>query len=144
MIDAVASALGLGSGWGAKALARSLGAAKLRVASLSEPVARALEQAGHEVVRARLEHGRLALDDAAVDALCASGLPPIDVAPAIVRECARVVRPGGRVLFATPYGLARRGPERQLVNALFLHAGLVELKQRMSRGIVLTDGAVRG
>jgi SAM-dependent methyltransferase len=142
MIDAVASALGLGSGWGAKAMARSLRADEKRVASLSEPVGRALELAGREVVRAALENGRIALDDGTVDALCASGLPPADVAPAILRECARVVRPGGRVLFATPYGLTRRGPERHLVMALFLHAGLTELRQRMSRGIVLTDGAV--
>jgi SAM-dependent methyltransferase len=142
MIDAVASALGLGSGWGAKALARSLGSTKLRVAALSEAVARAVESAGHEAVRAQLEHGRLALEDGVVDALCASGLPPVEVAPAILRECARVVRRGGRVSFATPYGLARRGPERHLVMAMFLHGGLTGLRQRMSRGIVLTDGLV--
>jgi hypothetical protein len=142
MIDAVASALGLGSGWGAKAMARSLRTGEKRVASLSEPVGRALEQAGREVVRTTLDHGRIALDDGVVDALCVSGLPPVDVAPAILRECARVVRQGGRVLFATPYGITRRGPERHLITALFLHAGLTELRQRMSRGIVLTDGSV--
>ena len=142
MIDAVASALGLGSGWGAKALARSLGQAKLRVAALSEPVARALEAQGHEPVRVQLENGRLGLDDGAVDALCASGLPPPEAAPGILRECGRVVKGGGRVLFATPYGLTRRGPERHTVMAIFLHAGLTALRQRMSRGIVLTDGTV--
>lgn len=143
MIDAVASALGFGSGWGAKALARSIGAEPRRVVALSEPVARALVEAGHQVDRLQLENGRLQLDDASCDALCASGLPPVDVAPQVLRECARVVKPGGRVLVATPYGLTRRGPERHLLTALFMHAGLVDLRQRMSRGIVLTSGAVR-
>ena len=143
MIDAVASALGFGSGWVATALARALGTNKLKVAALSEPVARALDQAGHTVERVQLTNGRLALDDGACDALCASGLPPADVAVDVLRECARVVHPGGRVLIATPYGLTRRGPERDVVTSLFLHAFLVGITQRMSRGIVLTVGSVR-
>jgi ubiquinone/menaquinone biosynthesis C-methylase UbiE len=143
MIDAVASALGFGSGWGSKALARTLGTEKVRVAALSEAVARAVEQAGHEAVRVAAENGRLPLDDRACDALCASGLPPVDMAPAVLRECARVVKAGGRVLIATPYGLTRRGPERHLVTAMFLHASLGDVTQRMSRGIVITSGVVR-
>jgi hypothetical protein len=143
MIDAVASALGFGSGWGAKALARNLPGKQLKVAALSESVARALELAGHTVVRASLENQRLALEDESCDALCASGLPPPEQAHGILRECARVVRSGGLVVLATPYGLARRGPERHRVSALFLHAGLVEITQRMSSGIVLTSGRVR-
>jgi ubiquinone/menaquinone biosynthesis C-methylase UbiE len=143
MIDVVASARGFGSGWGSKALARSLGTGKLRVAALSEPVARAIEQAGHTVDRIELTNGRLPLDDGTCDALCASGLPPAEVAPAVLRELARVVRRDGRLLIATPYGLTRRGPDRHLVTALFVHAALSEITQRMSRGIVLTSGVVR-
>jgi ubiquinone/menaquinone biosynthesis C-methylase UbiE len=143
MIDVVASALGFGSGWGGKALARTLGKEKVRVAALSEPVARAIEQAGHEAVRVEAQNGRLPLDDRSCDALCASGLPPTDVAPAVLRECARVVKPGGRVLIATPYGITRRGPERHVVTAMFLHASLTDVTQKMSRGIVITSGLVR-
>ncbi len=145
MIDAVAAALGFGSGWGSKALARAVseGKRKAKVAALSEPVARALEQAGHEALRATLENGRLSLEDACTDALCASGLPPPEVAAQVLSECARVVRDGGRVLVATTAGLARRGPDRQLVAALFAHAGLVDLEQRMIRGTVITSGRVR-
>ena len=167
-LDSLASALGFGSGWGAKALARALsqpssakaGAKapepgpeggddaaivplKLRVATLSEPVARALEQAGHEPLRVVVENGRLPLEDRVADALCVSGLPPAEVAPQILSECLRVVRDGGRVLVATQAGLTRRGPERQQVCALLLHAGLVELEQKMSRGTVISSGRVR-
>jgi hypothetical protein len=160
-LDSLASALGFGSGWGAKALARALsqpaaGAAakaaagaesttpiKLRVATLSEPVARALEQAGHEPLRVVVENGRLPLEDRIADALCVSGLPPAEVAPQVLSECLRVVRDGGRVLVATQAGLARRGPERHEVCALLLHAGLVELEQKMSRGTVISSGRVR-
>jgi hypothetical protein len=145
VIDSVASALGFGSGWGGKALARAVGDGRrgLKVAALSEVVARALEQAGHEPLRATLERNRLPLEDAAADALCASGLPPADVAPLVLAECARVVRSGGRVMIATAAGLARRGPDRTLVCALMLHAGLTDLEQRMSRGTVITSGRVR-
>jgi ubiquinone/menaquinone biosynthesis C-methylase UbiE len=142
MIDQVASALGFGSGWGAKALARAVGGEQRRVVALSEPLARALEHAGHQVVRAQLENGRLALDDGAADALCASGLPPTEVAAQVLAECARVVRPGGRVLVATPAGLTRRGPPRHVVCAAFLHAGLLGLEQRLTRGILVTAGTV--
>jgi SAM-dependent methyltransferase len=144
-LGGIASALGLGSAFGAKALARavSVGGAHLRVVALSDRVARALEQAGHVSLLAPPENGRLPLEDRAADALCASGLPEIETAPRILRECARVVRPGGRVLVATAAGLARRGPERHLVTALLLHAGLVDLEQRMSHGTVITSGGVR-
>jgi SAM-dependent methyltransferase len=145
-IRGIASALGLGSAWGGKALARAVttDGPKLQVAALSEGVARALEQAGHTAARARLEDGRLPLPDGAVDALCVSGLPDeVESARTALGECARVVRPGGRVLVATAAGLARRGPERHLVTALLLHAGLRDLEQRMSRGIVITSGRVR-
>jgi hypothetical protein len=140
----LAIALGVGSGWGAKALARALppssGSGPLRVAALSEAIARAIEAAGHHALRAAPRDGRLALDDGAADALCVSGLPED---PAALRECARVVHDGGRVLVATPAGLARRGPARQLVAALLLHAGLADLEQRVARGIVITSGSVR-
>ncbi|HUS63039.1 MAG TPA: class I SAM-dependent methyltransferase [Kofleriaceae bacterium] len=147
-LDGLASALGFGAGWGAKALARAVGPAggKLTVAALSEPVARALEQAGHTPVRAPVQSGRLPLDDASADALCVSGLPD-DAAPdtalALLREYARTVRTEGKVLMATAAGLARRGPDRQLICALFLHASLIDLDQRMSRGTVITSGRVR-
>jgi ubiquinone/menaquinone biosynthesis C-methylase UbiE len=139
----IASALGLGSAAGAKALAREVGAPRLRVVALGDAVARALEQAGHEAVRATLENDRIGLDDGAADALCASGLPEIDVAPRLLAECARVVKPGGRVLVATAAGLTRRGPERHVVTAVLLHAGLMDLTQRMSRGVLITAGRVR-
>ncbi|HZS39204.1 MAG TPA: hypothetical protein VFF06_20375 [Polyangia bacterium] len=142
----LAGALGLG-GFGAKALARALGPAQkdraLDVVGLNEPVARALEQAGHRALRAPVANGRVPLDDGAADAACVAGLPPADVAPLLLDECARVVKSGGRVLVATASGLTRRGPERSVVTALFLHAGLVDLEQRVSRGTVITSGRVR-
>jgi hypothetical protein len=54
-----------------------------------------------------------------------------------------VVRANGRVIVATAYGLGRRGPERHQVAALFIHAGLTDVRQKLSRGIVLTSGRVR-
>ena len=143
MIDVVATALGFGSGLGAKALARLVPGKGACVAALSEPVARALEQAGHAPRRVALEGGRLALDDAGCDALCASGLPPVEVGATVLTECARVVKDGGRVHLATPAGLTRRGPERQQLCALFLHAGLMDIEQRLQRGVVVTSGRVR-
>jgi SAM-dependent methyltransferase len=144
-IRGIASALGLGSAWGGRALARAVGSggAGQKVAALSEGVARALEAAGHTAERARLDEGRLPLGDHAVDAVCISGLPEdVETARAVLRECARVTRSGGRVLVATAAGLARRGPERHLVTALFMHAGLRDLEQRMARGIVITSGRI--
>jgi SAM-dependent methyltransferase len=144
-IRGIATALGIGSAWGGKALARAVagGGAHLQVAALSEGVARALEAAGHTAQRAWLADGRLPLHDGAVDAVCVSGLPEeVEAALAVLRECGRVARSGGRVLAATAAGLARRGPERHRVTALFMHAGLRDLEQRMARGIVITSGRV--
>jgi SAM-dependent methyltransferase len=141
----LAGALGIG-GFGAKALARAIGPAAegaAKVAALNEPVARAIEQAGHQALMAPVSHGRVPLDDGVADAVCVAGLPAADVAPLVLDECARVVKPGGRVLVATASGLTRRGPERSVVTALFLHAGLVDLEQRLSRGTVITSGRVR-
>jgi hypothetical protein len=140
----LASALGLGAGAGARALARSVGGQGRRVIALSDGIARALVKAGHQPLAGVLHDGRLELDDATADALCASGLPEdVAAAPSLLRECARVVRDGGAVLVATPSGLTRRGPERSLVCALFLHAGLVELEQHVERGVAVTRGRVR-
>ena len=141
----LADALGLGSAWGGRALARTVtrDGKPLRVVALADGIARALEHAGHVSLLARIADGRLPLDDAAADALCFSGFPEVEDPTHVVRECARVVRPGGRVLLATPAGLARRGPERSLVSAVLLHAGLVDLEQRVQRGIVITSGRVR-
>ena len=92
-VDDLALALGVGSARGARALARAVGRGQKRqVVALGEAVARALEQAGHVAVRARLERGRLPLDDRSADALCASGLPDLSVAPQLLAECARVVK----------------------------------------------------
>ena len=142
-VDDLALALGVGAARGAKALARAVPGDKQRVTALSEAVARALEQAGHEPVRAQLEHGKLALDDASVDALCASGLPDAAAALPVLRECARVVRDGGRVIIATAAGIVGRGPERAIITALFMHAGLIDLQQQLSRGTAITSGRVR-
>jgi hypothetical protein len=127
----LADALGLS---GAKALARALGREKQRVVALDGAVARALEQAGHAPVMA--EKGKLPDGATPADALCLAGLP--DDA---LRGLARTVRPGGLVVVATGMASARR--ERPLVMALLLHAGLVALEQRWSRGIVLSSGRVR-
>ena len=145
-VDDLALALGVGSARGARALARAVGSRKdekLRVVALGEAVAKALEQAGHEAVRARLERGRLPLEDASADALCTSGLPDLSVAPQLIRECARVVRNGGSVIVATAAGIVGRGPERHVLTAMFMHAGLVGIAQQMSRGTALTSGRVR-
>jgi hypothetical protein len=142
-VDDLALALGVGAARGAKALARAVPGEKQRVAALGEAVARALEQAGHEPLRLSLEQGRLSLDDGAADALCGSGLPEATAALPLLRECARVVRHGGPVILATAAGIVGRGPERALVTALFVHAGLIDVQQHLSRGTAITSGRVR-
>jgi ubiquinone/menaquinone biosynthesis C-methylase UbiE len=142
-VDDLALALGVGSARGARALARAVRGEKRRVVALGEAVARALEQAGHAVLRARLEGGRLPLDDGAADALCTSGLPDLSVAPALIKECARVVDNGGSIIVATAAGIVGRGPERHVLTALFMHAGLVGVTQQLSRGTAITSGRVR-
>lgn len=145
-VDDLALALGLGAARGARALARAVGAAengKKRVVAVGDAVARAVEQAGHEAVRAQLEGGKLSVEDATADALCASGLPDLTVAPALLGECIRVLRDGGRVLLATPVGLVGRGPERPLLTAMFMHAGLVDIAQQLGRGTAITIGTIR-
>ena len=149
-VDDLALALGVGSARGARALARAVGNGakpnddgKLTVVALGDAVARALEQAGHTALRARFERGRLSLDDGAADALCTSGLPDLSVAPQLIKECARVVRNGGMVIVATAAGIVGRGPERHVLTAMFMHAGLVGITQQLSRGTALTSGRVR-
>jgi hypothetical protein len=143
-IESIAGALGLGGAGGAKAMVRALPeGAPLRVAALSPQVGRALAQSGHTPLEVTLSNGRLQLDDAQADALCLPGLPRVDMAPQVLTECARVVKPGGWVLCATSGGLTGRGPERPVVAAVFLHAGLTDLDQRMWRGTVVTRGRRR-
>lgn len=142
-VDDLALALNVGSARGARALARAVPGQKRRVVALGDAVARALEQAGHEALRARLERGRIPLDDSAADALCASGLPDLSVAPQLIKECARVVKDGGSIIVATAAGIVGRGPERHVLTAMFMHAGLVEVTQQLSRGTALTSGRVR-
>jgi len=146
-IGGIASALGIGASFGKKSLARELarraaGANDLAVAALNGPLASALTDAGHRGEEVALVDGRIDRPSAGFDALVASGLPPVEVAPALLGEWARVVRPGGLVLAATG-GIGGRGPSRATVAALFLHAGLVDLEQRTARGIVVTSGRVR-
>ena len=57
--------------------------------------------------------------------------------------CARVVRNGGLVIVATAAGIVGRGPERHVITAMFMHAGLVDVTQQLSRGTALTSGRVR-
>jgi ubiquinone/menaquinone biosynthesis C-methylase UbiE len=142
-VDGLAFALGLGAARGAKALAKAVPGEKQRVVVFSDVMARALHQAGHTPVPAAVEDGRLPLADAAADALCASGLPDAAITPAALRECARVVRTGGRVLVATAAGIVGRGPERFLLTALFLHAGMIDIQQQLVRGTAITSGLVR-
>jgi ubiquinone/menaquinone biosynthesis C-methylase UbiE len=142
-VEDLALALGMGAARGARALARAVGGEKRRVVALGEAVARALEEAGHEALRVRAERGRLPLDDGSADALCASGLPDLSVAPLVLHEFVRVVRDGGRVLLATSAGLVGRGPERHALTALFMHAGLTDIEQQLSRGTAITSGRVR-
>ena len=111
--------------------------------ALGDAVARALEQAGHEVLRGRVDNGRLTLDDASADALCASGLPDFSLAPQLIKECTRVVKDGGSVIVATAAGIVGRGPERHVLTAMFMHAGLVDVTQQLSRGTAITSGRVR-
>jgi hypothetical protein len=142
-MSSLSDLLGIGGSAGAKAMMRMLDKPALSVASLSEPIARAAEAAGHSPLRAQLTNGRLQLDDACADALCISGLPPVDSAGPVLAECARVVKTGGRILVATAGGLTGRGPDRHLVAALMLHAGLVNLEQQIVRGTVITRARVR-
>jgi hypothetical protein len=110
---------------------------------LGEAVSRALEQAGHEPLRATFADGRLTLADGEADALCGSGLRDMTAALPLLHECARVVRDGGLVIMATAAGLVGRGPERALVVAVFMHAGLIDIEQHLSRGTAITSGRVR-
>ncbi|MCA1662800.1 MAG: methyltransferase domain-containing protein, partial [Myxococcales bacterium] len=150
-VDDLALALGVGSARGARALARAVGAtgvgppsdAKLTVVTLGDAVARAIEEAGHVALRARFEGGRLPLEDGTADALCTSGLPDLSVAQELIKQCARVVRNGGSVIIATAVGIVGRGPERHVLTAMFMHAGLVGISQQLSRGTALTGGRVR-
>src|SRR5690242_18166112 len=142
-VDDLALALGVGAARGAKALARSVRGEKRRVVALGDAIAKALEQLGHEAVRARMERGRLDVDDSSADALCVSGLPDLSVAPQILKELSRVVRDGGSVLVATPAGIVGRGPERHVLTALFMHGGLVGVEQQIVRGTAITSGRVR-
>jgi ubiquinone/menaquinone biosynthesis C-methylase UbiE len=142
-VDDLALALGVGAARGARAMARAVGRDKLRVVALGEAVAKALAEAGHEPVRVRAERGRLPLEDGSTDAVCASGLPDLSVAPLVLEEFVRVVRDGGRVLVATPAGIVGRGPERQLLTALFMHAGLIDIEQQLARGTAITSGRIR-
>jgi hypothetical protein len=138
----IAGVFGVGPGWGARVMVRMLGSGPLEVIALSESIARAAERAGHRAIRASLRHGQLDTEDACADALCAAGLGSKQITVEVVRRLARAVRPGGRVLLATSAGLARRGPERHVLAALFMHAGLVRIQQRMSRGLIVTSGQV--
>jgi hypothetical protein len=130
---------------GAKAMARALtqkrgrsDGARKRVVALEQVVARAVEQAGHVSVLAQIDKGRLQCQEPAADALCLSSTP---ADASLLREYTRVVKPGGRVLIAA--GLTPSRQKRQQIMALFLHAGLVDLEQRRSRGILLSSGRVR-
>lgn len=142
-MSSIGDLLGIGGSAGAKAMMRMLERPGMTVAALSDPIARAAEAAGHQALRAELTHGRLQLDDSSADALCLSGLPPVDSAGPVISECARVVKNGGRLMVATPGGLTGRGPARHLVAALMLHAGLTDLEQQLVRGTVITRARVR-
>src|SRR5262249_48369780 len=145
-VDDLALALNVGAARGAKALARAVGpvaGGRRRVVALGDAIARAVEQAGHEALRARLGHGRPATAGAAARAVGTSGLPDLSMAPSLLRECARVVGDGGRVLLATSSGLVGRGPERHVLTAMFMHAGLIDVEQQLVRGSAITSGRVR-
>jgi SAM-dependent methyltransferase len=146
-IEGLASVFGIGASFGKRSLARELarrapGANGLHVAALNGPLARALDEAGYRGEEVAFVDGRIDRAGDSFDALAASGLPPVEVAPALLGEWARVVRAGGLILVATG-GLGGHGPARTVVAALFLHAGLVDLEQRTARGIVVTSGRVR-
>ncbi len=143
-LDGIQDALGIGSSFGGRALARACASAKLgRVAALSPGVARSLTQLGLTPLLARPVAGHLELEDRSAEGLCTSGLGPVEAAPALLIECRRVVASGGRVWAATPQSVTRRAPEPSLVAGLFLHAGLMDLEQRVERGVLLTSGRVR-
>jgi hypothetical protein len=55
----------------------------------------------------------------------------------------RVVKNGGRVLLATSAGIVGRGPERHVLTAMFMHAGLVGIEQQLQRGTAITVGRVQ-
>jgi SAM-dependent methyltransferase len=151
----LALSLGLGQGRGAKALAREVTreGRSLRVVALSDAVARALTLEGHTPIRSAFADARLPLRDGEADALCGSGLPisaadghSVENALKVLADCTRVVKDGGRILLATPAGplSARRGPASMAqVAALLLHAGLVDLEQRLAGATAITAGRVR-
>ncbi len=105
----------------------------LLVAALSDPVARALEAAGHTAQVTKISDGRLDLDPSSVDAVCLSGVDS-QLLEAALRESARVAKDHAVVFLAA----SRRMP-RARVSALFLHAGFVDIEQRDQ----ITSGRVR-
>ena len=54
-----------------------------------------------------------------------------------------MVKDGGRCIVATAAGIVGRGPERHVLTAMFMHAGLVDITQQLSRGTAITSGRVR-
>ena len=127
----IIEALGLGSARDARELVGRLDGAGRLVATLDDPVARALLRAGHRVAAA----------PELADAALALGLPSGGEALPRLQRLRDATRAGGRLVVATPSGT--RDPDRAKVAGLLLRIGCTALHQDGDGGIVFSSGQVR-
>jgi hypothetical protein len=131
-IGGIIEALGLGAAREARLLVARLPRAGMLVATLDEPVAKALERAGHRL--ASVETG-------GADAALALPLPAPgdghDATDALERlaRLMRATQPGGEVIVAG-------GEDRARDAGVLLRAGLTALRQDEDGGSLFTTGLV--
>ena len=112
------------------------------VLAFDDRVGKALADRGHRVTKldraAAIEIEVGSLDGVCFDALHEEGDPI-----ARLRAALHAVRPGGYVLAAVQTPLGGDHAASAKLAAIFLHAGLAELRQERRRGLLLTSGRLR-
>jgi len=137
MLQSIASALGIATE--SSAIDRWLGksAQKRSVLTRDEAVGRGLERLGYEVFYEAPAAGHkvdvLVVTATAVDpALCQR-----------LREEMHLVRGGGHIIVSCTALFSRRASARSRWSALLLHAGIHDVRQDASSGILLTAGTTQ-